>query len=102
MIYNKLVRDNIPELIESDGYHAITRTLESDEYKNELEIKLDEECKEFHESKELDELADILEVIYALSEAYGYSREQLMEAYQKKHDKRGGFSKRIFLMSKMK
>lgn len=100
MEYNKLVRDRIPAIIEAGGETPITRILEEAEYLRCLEQKLDEETAEYHESRSLEELADILEVVYALAEAGGHSREELMSAYQAKHDARGGFSKKIFLISK--
>lgn len=78
MEFNKLVRDKIPEIIGNQDEKAITRILEIEEYIQCLENKLDEEVSEYHESKELEELADILEVIFALSEAQGYSRDELL------------------------
>ena len=62
-------------------------------------VKLDEEVREFHSDKNLEELADILEVVYALTEDIGATKEQLLEAYEKKHAERGGFRERIFLLS---
>lgn len=100
MDYNKLVRDRIPEIIAAQGEKPYFRVLDQEEYLLNLEKKLDEETAEFHKEKNLEELADILEVVYALAEAQGYSSEKLLEIYQKKHDARGGFSKRIFLISK--
>lgn len=63
-------------------------------------MKLDEEVAEFHKDKTIEALADILEVVYALAENLSCSKEELIEAFQKKHDERGGFSDRIFLISK--
>ena len=100
MVYNKLVRDRIPELILAQGQKPHTRILDDAEYACALEAKLDEEAGEFHREKNLEELADILEVIYALAENLGCTREALMEVYQRKHDARGGFSRRILLISK--
>ena len=100
MEFNKLVRDHIPAIIEAQGEHAITRILNAEEYIQCLEKKLNEEVAEYHESKELEELADILEVVFALAEADGHSKDELFAAYQAKHEKRGGFSCRIFLISK--
>lgn len=94
---NKLVRDKIPEIIESQGRKPTTRVMSEEEYFIHLERKLDEEVGEYHESKEIEELADILEVVYALSVAQGHSVKELMKVYEKKHNERGGFSKRIFL-----
>lgn len=100
MVYNKLVRDRIPELILAQGQKPHTRILDDEEYTLALEAKLDEEAGEYHLEKNLEELADILEVIYALAENLGCTREALMEVYQRKHDARGGFSRRILLISK--
>ena len=100
MIYNKLVRDRIPEMIEANAETPHIRILEQEEYLQHLEAKLDEEVGEYHRDKNAEELADILEVVFALGEANGVTRQELMEVYQKKHDARGGFAKRIFLISK--
>ena len=98
--YNKLVRDKIPEIIQNSGEEPIVRILEDEEYRVCLETKLDEEVSEFHKDKNLEELADILEVVYALAESMGCTREELFTCYEKKHAERGGFQKRIFLMGK--
>lgn len=100
VIYNKLVRDRIPEIIEANGERPHIRILEQEEFLQHLEEKVDEEVGEYHRDKNAEELADILEVVFALAEANGCSRAELMEVYQKKHDARGGFGKRIFLISK--
>ena len=99
MIFNKLVRDKIPEIIENQGKIPRVRILEDEEYTLALERKLDEEVGEFHKEKNLEELADILEVVCALAENLGCTKEELMAAYQKKHDARGGFNDRILLIS---
>lgn len=100
MIFNKLVRDKIPEIIASQGEKANIRVLEDAEYAACLLDKLDEEVAEFHAGQNLEELADILEVVYALAEDLGYSPEELEAACREKHEKRGGFRDRIFLISK--
>ena len=92
----KLVRDKIPEIIKASGATPLTRILETEEYLSCLEAKLDEEVQEFHESKSPEELADILEVVYALAAAQGCSREQLQQIFDAKHTARGGFKKRIY------
>ncbi len=94
--YNKLVRDLIPEIIRNSGEEPIVRILEDEEYRVCLETKLDEEVSEFHKDKNLEELADILEVVYALAG----DREALDAVYQRKHETRGGFEKRYYLISK--
>ena len=100
MVYNKLVRDKIPEIMESKGEKPNIRILSDEEYIHALERKLDEEVGEYHADKNAEELADILEVVFALADAIGCSREELMEIFQKKQDSRGGFAKRYFLISK--
>lgn len=100
VVYNKLVRDKIPELIRKQGETPHIRILEQEEYLRCLEAKLDEEAEEYHRDKNAEELADILEVVFSLAEANGCTQKELMEIYQKKHDARGGFEKRIFLISK--
>ena len=99
MIYNKLVRDKIPEIIAANGQDAEYRILSVEEYRHYLEAKLDEEVGEYHRDTTPEELADILEVVYALAATAGCSREQLMEIYHKKHEARGGFEKGYFLIS---
>lgn len=98
-VYNKLVRDNIPEIIEQNGGKVDIRVLPQEEYILALEQKLDEESGEYHRDKTIEELADILEVVYALAATAGCSQEQLQQVYQKKHKERGGFSKRYFLIA---
>ncbi len=99
-LYNKLVRDRIPEIMEANGEIPLTRILDSSAYLECLEEKLDEEVQEFHENKDPEELADILEVIYALAEAHGSSKQKLMDTYNCKHTSRGGFTNRVFLIGK--
>lgn len=100
MIYNKLVRDKIPELIRSQGETPHIRILSGQAYTAALERKLDEETMEFHREKNPEELADILEVVYALAENLGCTKEELLRIYEQKHEERGGFRERIFLTSK--
>lgn len=99
-VYNKLVRDKIPDMIRRQGAQPTVRILDDQEYTCSLEGKLDEEVAEYHRDKNVEELADILEVVFALAENLGVSREELMDVYREKNEKRGGFSKRIFLVSK--
>lgn len=95
--YNKLVRDKIPEIISASGKKANCRILGKDEYITELDRKLNEECAEYQTDKNIEELADMLEVIYAIAEARGYSAAELERVRLEKSEKRGGFSQRIFL-----
>lgn len=99
-VFNKLVRDRIPEIIAESGAKANIRILSDEEYRLHLESKLDEEVGEYHRDKNAEELADILEVVYALAASIGCSREELLQIYEKKHAARGGFEKKIFLVSR--
>ena len=98
MKYNKLVRDKIPAIICQNGEIPITRKLSTTEHEQALRAKLHEEVAEFCESGQLEELADILEVIYALTDSIGASRAELHETRQQKKQERGGFQDRIFLI----
>lgn len=100
-IYNKLVRDKIPEIIENDGENPITRILELEEYKKELKKKLVEEAKELvlvEDNYELSkEIGDVFEVIEALEKSFNLNREEIMKIKEERKQKRGGFDKKIFL-----
>lgn len=97
MIYNKLVRDKIPAIIAGQDKSATYRILNDTEYRAALEKKLDEEVAEFHESKNPEELADILEVVEALAAVYS-KRTKVHFEKVRKHAARGGFSKKYFLV----
>ncbi len=96
-IHNKLVRDRIPEIIKSSGKTVITNILPEDKYLEALDRKLNEECAEYQDSKDIEELADILEVVLAIAEARGCPLEKPERVRKEKADKRGGFKDRIYL-----
>lgn len=96
-IYNKLVRDKIPQIIEEDGKKYDIRIADKSEQYNLLEAKLQEEVKEFLEAKNLEELADVMEVLFGLADNLGYSEEDLIRERQKKKEERGGFKDGIVL-----
>lgn len=97
-VYNKLVRDKIPQIIENNGRKAVYRYLnDNTEYLNELEKKLNEELNEYQDSKSLEEMADILEVLFSLCIARGYSVEELLKMREEKAMIRGSFKEKIFL-----
>lgn len=95
--YNKLVRDRIPEIIEGKGSYCSVETLSERDYIKALDDKLNEELAEYQESRSLEELADLLEVMEAIVAARGYSVEELEKVRKQKREERGGFEKRIFL-----
>ena len=96
-IHNKLVRDRIPEIIEADGKHCSVETLSDEEYLPLLERKLDEELAEYQDSKALEELADLLEVIQAVVKARGWTMAELERVRAEKAAERGGFDEKILL-----
>ncbi len=96
--YHKLVRDRIPEIIESTGKTCTTEILPDDEYLKMVDVKLDEELAEYHQDQNIEELADLLEVIRAAAVARGYTLEELERVRAEKAAKRGGFEKKILLI----
>ena len=95
--YHKLVRDRIPEIIEASGKSCVTEILSDADYLELLDAKLDEELAEYHKDQNIEELADLLEVIYAAAKARGYTLEQLEVVRAEKASKRGAFEKKILL-----
>ena len=95
--YDKLIRDRIPEIIEQSGQKCIIEELDTDTYIRYLDQKLDEELEEYQADKSLEELADLLEVMYAVVRARGYTTEELERVRKQKAEKRGGFEKRLRL-----
>ena len=104
-MYQKLVRDKIPEIIKNNGEEPITRILTDEEYKHELEKKLYEEYNEVLNSKgsdRIEELADMLEVISSLAILEGESLDKVIEVAKTKSKKRGSFKQKIFLENVIK
>jgi len=96
-IYNKLVRDKIPEIIKATGKSFDAHYAEKEELLPLLETKLTEEVSEYLEDKNLGELADVMEVLFSLAGALGYSEEDLINKRNSKKEERGGFEKGIIL-----
>ncbi|SHJ10955.1 Predicted house-cleaning noncanonical NTP pyrophosphatase, all-alpha NTP-PPase (MazG) superfamily [Clostridium cavendishii DSM 21758] len=96
-VYNKLVRDRIPEIIKNSGSECEYSMLTGEEKTEMLEKKLMEEAGEFLEVKNLEELADVVEVLFGLAEDLGYSEEELVRAREKKRGERGKFKEGIVL-----
>jgi len=95
--FNKLVRDNIPDIILKDNELPVTRVLSDEEYYQELNKKLQEEVNEYLEAGNILELVDILEVIRAICAYKGMSMEEIEEKRAKKAKVRGAFKKKIYL-----
>ena len=97
--YDKLIRDKIPEIIEQSGKKCIVEVLDNDTYIEYLDQKLNEELAEYQQDKSIEELADLLEVMYAVVTARGYSIEELERIRLEKAEKRGAFEKKLLLKS---
>ena len=96
--FNKLVRDRIPEIISNSGKQSVCTTLSDEEYILMLDEKLNEELAEYQESKSIEELADLLEVIRAVVKARGSSIDEIEEIRRDKAAKRGSFERKILLV----
>lgn len=101
-IYNKLVRDKIPEIIKSSGKELSTKYLNELEYKKELRKKLFEEIVEYQEAKTdeqaLEELADVLEILHSLTLIHGANFSKVEKIRERKFEERGGFLDKVFLV----
>ncbi|MBQ8994566.1 MAG: nucleoside triphosphate pyrophosphohydrolase [Oscillospiraceae bacterium] len=101
--YNKLVRDKVPEIIKASGKTAETRILSDPEYESMLKAKLLEECKEYTEASgrdsQIEEMADIYEVLNTLAERKNITLEEVVAAAERKRESRGGFSAKIMLQA---
>ncbi|XRG81140.1 nucleoside triphosphate pyrophosphohydrolase [Rossellomorea sp. GAMAL-10_SWC] len=98
--YNKLVRDKIPAVITKSGSTYETEVLGEKEYIEKLNEKLNEELEEFYSAsteETVGEIADILEVLYALAETKGITIEEIEKVRLQKKEDRGGFKERILL-----
>jgi len=97
MKYNKLVRDGIPEIIKQNNDTPITHIADDKEYRDKLKEKLKEEVDEFLENSTDEELADILEIVYAIRDYMKIDKDKLEEIRENKAQKRGAFKGRIIL-----
>lgn len=97
--YNKLVRDKIPEIILGEGNKYSIRYLNDTEYHLALKKKLEEEVGEYYKTAEIDELVDIVEVIYSLINYYGLTIDEFEKRRLSKKYEKGGFDKRIMLIN---
>lgn len=101
-IYNKLVRDRIPEIINNTGKKFSTKILNEDEYIKELKMKSFEELQEYVDAETsedaIEELADVLQIIHALAVYHGSSIEEVERVRIQKAEKRGEFKEKLFLI----
>ena len=98
MKYFKAIRDKIPDIIRESGYDCVVKVISDEEFLCEMEKKLKEEVKEYFESRSIIELADVIEVVYRIAELRGKDVDELERIRIDKLEKRGGFSKNLFLI----
>ena len=97
-VYNKAIRDRIPEIIHESSQKCEIRVLSDDEFLPLLEVKLGEEIEEYLSSRSVVELADLVEVVIRIAELRGVSREELEGTRLSKRSARGGFENNLFLV----
>lgn len=97
-IYNKLIRDKIPEIIKANGQEPVVSALSSDDYKIALLDKLIEEAQELKESNgDIGERADVAEVLLAIDKVYAISEDEIQRVAKEKRKERGAFEQRLYL-----
>lgn len=101
-VYNKLVRDRIPEIIAANGAEAVTRALTPTEFVQALKEKLIEEAREIAGATSPEELrielADALEIIHALIDATQIPLDGIERTRRERVVSRGAFMKRTLLI----
>lgn len=97
-VYNKAIRDRIPEIIVESGSEPTIEILSDEEFLKELEKKLEEEIKEYKESKKVEELCDLIEIAHRIAELQGVSNETLDQMRKKKNIERGYFKENFYLV----
>lgn len=96
-VYDKLVRDRIPEIIEASGNKCEIEVVSDEVALEYLYKKLNEEVGELLEDKNLDEIADVMEVLFAVGAKYGYSEQDVLDKRNEKKNTRGGFNDNLIL-----
>lgn len=96
-LYNKLVRDKVPEVLEQEGKKYVIQYAEKEKMLDLLKDKLKEEAREFFQDDSLEGLADIVEVVFSLANKLGYSEEEVLVKRTEKREEKGGFEEGIVL-----
>ncbi|SFL59760.1 Predicted house-cleaning noncanonical NTP pyrophosphatase, all-alpha NTP-PPase (MazG) superfamily [Gracilibacillus orientalis] len=100
--YNKLVRDKIPEILEKKNLAYRLKHLDKSQFNTALHEKFQEEWREYQQTanneEAVEELADLLEVIFAMAEIHGTTKEELLAVRQRKFLDRGGFDQKYYLI----
>ena len=96
-VYDKLIRDRIPEIIEASGSKCEVEVVSDKVALEYLYKKLSEEVEELLIDKNLDEIADVMEVLFAIGKKFGYSENEVLGRRSEKKDSRGGFEDNLIL-----
>jgi len=96
-VYNKLIRDKIPQIIEDNGKKAIIEKVSGQEYLDLLNAKLEKELQEYLDSQSIEELADLVEVVYAILDCKGVSQQEFEDIRKQKVEERGAFRDKLLL-----
>lgn len=97
ILYDKLIRDKIPEIIENAGKKYQIHKADDQEYLDKLLLKVEEELAEFKEDPSIAEMADIFEVLDAVIDYFNFDREEIEKYQLEKRKERGGFKKQLIL-----
>ena len=97
ILYNKLIRDRIPEIIEDAGKEYKIHKADDQEYIDKLFLKVEEELAELKEEPSIMEMADIFEVLEAVIDYFNFDQKEIKEYQLKKRKERGGFKKQLIL-----
>ena len=98
-VYNQLVKDNVPKILKEKGSKPHIRTLNDNEYISELEISLDEYVARYTETGGMNELADIMELVYAIAKFKGYDQTKFNALVADRKKKYGGYDNRTYLLN---
>ncbi|MBR1710533.1 MAG: nucleoside triphosphate pyrophosphohydrolase [Clostridia bacterium] len=96
--YDKLVRDKIPDVIRASGKEPVSDLLSKEEMLPTLGRKLQEEVTEYLESRDIEEIADVLEVLHGIAYHMGISWDDVEATRLQKRNERGGFENGIRLL----
>lgn len=97
ILYNKLIRDKIPEIIENSGKEYEIHRAEEQEYIEKLLLKAEEELSEFREDPSIAEMADLFEVLDTVIDYYDFDKKEIKDYQEQKRKERGGFKKQLIL-----
>jgi predicted house-cleaning noncanonical NTP pyrophosphatase (MazG superfamily) len=100
---NKLIRDNMPEILVHRAIEIDWHTLTTQEHIHALKNKIIEEADEVAQATSrqelIEELADLQEVIDALLAMHGITKENFSQVQDAKRTLRGGFAKGVYSSS---